>query len=303
MVATPDKTPPHDCLESASGGAHVMTCMEVWGGNREVDSAVSTPGLDVWVLSRPFSGDAQGGDIHYVSMCAAGAISRFALADVAGHGQRVAALAGSLRSLMRKNINTVDQSRFTRSLNEAMTDSAAGRFATAVLATYFAPSSHLILTNAGHPRPLWFRKKHEGSGWVLLDEQAPGALLGHDTQAAKGMPANLPLGVIQPTSYSQFAVQLVPGDYVLIYSDALIESVGPHGMLGEQGLRELVQTLPSDDPTAMIRALWKRIVDRAGENLDDDVTMMLLHANGAPARPIPLSERISAVARLLGFKG
>ncbi len=35
-----------------------MRCMEIWGGNRAVDSAVSVPGIDAWVFSQPYAGDA-----------------------------------------------------------------------------------------------------------------------------------------------------------------------------------------------------------------------------------------------------
>ncbi len=305
MVAPKSTDDTHDCLDGTDVAPHMMTCMEVWGGNRAVDSAVSTPGLDVWVLSRPWAGEDQGGDIHYLSMCAAGRISRFALADVAGHGDSVAGLAGTLRTLMRKNINTVDQSRFTRSLNEAMTDQASGRFATAILGTYFAPSRHLILTNAGHPRPLWFRQDeidNEGT-WALLDETAPGALRGRDDKT-RDMPTNLPLGVIEPTSYSQFAVQMVPGELILFYSDALIEAPSGSNLLGEQGLLDIVSTIDRSEPELIVERLLERIVEAGhGKALEDDVTMIMLHVNDAPMRSVPLAERISAVARLLGFKG
>src|SRR4051794_29566372 len=67
-----------------------MQCMEVWGGNQLVDSGVIMPGLDAWVYSRPVNDDDGGGDVHYVSSCAAGMFVRLLVADVAGHGKPVA---------------------------------------------------------------------------------------------------------------------------------------------------------------------------------------------------------------------
>ncbi|MCP4593424.1 MAG: SpoIIE family protein phosphatase, partial [bacterium] len=120
--------------------------------------AVSVPGIDAWVYSRPVGGQSSGGDIHYVSTCGGGKIARFAVADVSGHGVAVSELATQLRKLMRAHINTVDQTRFIRVLNRAFTALASdGKFATALLATYFAPTAHLITCNAGHPPPLWYR--------------------------------------------------------------------------------------------------------------------------------------------------
>jgi hypothetical protein len=123
----------------ADTAARHMQCMEVWGGNRVVDTAVSLPGLDAWIYSRPFKSDA-GGDVHYVSSCATGRITRLLVADVCGHGQAVASIAIQLRTLMRRFVNHIDQTRFVESMNRHFAEMAeAGSFATAVVNTYFAP--------------------------------------------------------------------------------------------------------------------------------------------------------------------
>ena len=70
-----------------------MQCMEIWGGNQMVDNHVVMPGLDAWVYSRPYGQAAAGGDVHYVSSCATGRITRLLIADVSGHGSQVAQTA------------------------------------------------------------------------------------------------------------------------------------------------------------------------------------------------------------------
>ena len=136
---------------------HTLQCMEIWGGSEAIDNTIEVPGIDAWITSTPFNGALRGGDIHYVSMCACGRISRFALADVAGHGDEAAALADRLRSLMRRYINTPDQTNLVRALNREMSAIVSGgAFATAVMASYFPPTDHLIVCNAGHPAPLWY---------------------------------------------------------------------------------------------------------------------------------------------------
>ncbi len=66
--------------------------------------------------------------------------------------------------------------------------------------------------------------------------------------------ANLPLGVIAPTDYVQFAVKLSKGDLVLIYSDSLIESKNSEGIsLSEKGLLErgsVARLLARRDPAS-----------------------------------------------------
>ena len=139
-------------LTGADMQPHHLECMEIWGGNRAVDRAIAVTGIDVWVVSQPYGGDTHGGDVYFVSSCGAGKIARFALADVAGHGVTVGDLGAKLRRLMRKHLNRLDQTRFARDLNkEFATLSREDTFATALLASYFAPTDHLIICNAGHP--------------------------------------------------------------------------------------------------------------------------------------------------------
>src|SRR5262245_51213229 len=139
---------------------HTMRCLEVWGGNRAVDNGVVMAGLDAWLYSRPYHDQAAGGDIHYVSSCAAGLITRVLVADVSGHGEAVADIANRLRGLMRRYVNYVDQTRFVEGLNTEFSEIAeAGGFATAVAATYLGAGDLFKVCNAGHPRPLWYRSR------------------------------------------------------------------------------------------------------------------------------------------------
>ena len=119
-----------------------MQCMEVWGGNVRVSKHFEMPGLDVWVSSQPKGDAPAGGDVHYLSSCASGRITRVLLADVSGHGEHAAGTAAGLRDLMRRNINVIRQQRFMTAMNRQFTAvSAEGRFATAVVSSFFAPSS------------------------------------------------------------------------------------------------------------------------------------------------------------------
>lgn len=276
---------------------HPIKCLQIWGGNRAIDSAISTPGVDLYLRSRVHDGDAAGGDIHYVSACAAGKVSRFVLADVAGHGSDAASFAAGLRRLMRKHINTPDQSRLARSLNDDLFAGAdaRARFATALLATYFAPTDHLILCNAGHPRPA-LRRAGAGA-WSILthDDYSP------DVIARGDGPANLPLGVIEPTEYHQFALPLEPGDLVLMYTDAVTESRDASGhMLGEAGLLDILRSLDADRPETLLDAIESRLDDRSPGPPDDDRTILLLAHTASDPGPKPIGERVAMLGRLLG---
>lgn len=274
---------------------HQMSCMEIWGGISAANQTIHTPGLDVHVFSEPHKGSHEGGDVHYVSMCGGGNISRFLLADVAGHGQSVGQIASHLRKLLRRNINNPDTSSLARAINDEFSAlSSEGRFATALLTTYFAPTRQLIIVNAGHPRPMWYRA--EAGQWEILD----GANV-HTN--AKG-PANLPLGIVAGTDYKQFAVTLAEGDIVLMFTDSLTEASDPdRQMLGEQGLLRLTREVPiHGQEQSFSQRLLDRIHDYRGRGpSDDDLTLVALHHTASGVPRYGLGEKLTVLAKLIGI--
>ena len=270
-----------------------IRCMEVWGGNEAIQDTVSVPGIDVWISVRPFGGRGRGGDVHFISMCGAGRISRFVIADVAGHGASAGALADTLYGLMRRHINQLDQTSFARALNrEFLSVDGSSTFASALLATYFAPTDHLIICNAGHPPPLWYHA--EERTWELLD---------HELSLRMETISNLPLGIIEPTDYVQFAVKLEKGDMVVIYTDSLIESRSKDGSpLGALGLLELARSVGVDPPSDLRRRLLAGLAAHRGHApLQDDETVLVLHHNAANPRRPSLGHSLHMMAKMIGL--
>jgi len=260
----------------APTSVHTMQCMEVWGGNGEMDSGVTMPGVDAWVYSRPWKGEQHGGDIHYVSSCGTGRIGRILVADVAGHGEKVSALAITLRNLMRRYVNYVDQAQFVEMMNkEFLAVSEGGRFATALVATYFAPTNTLDAVNAGHPRPLVYSSTRKE--WYILREiEAP-----EDSEAT-----NLPLGIMEESRYKVFSLRMKPGDLVVIYTDSLLEAQGADGrQLGEEGLLDVIRRVDRSNPSAFAKLFAEGVIERSGGvHPDDDLTILLLRPNGLAAK-------------------
>lgn len=276
-----------------------MQCMEVWGGNRAADAGVVMPGLDVWVFALPYDEDERageldraGGDVHLVSSCGTGRIARMMVADVSGHGAKVAALAVTLRRLMRRFMNYLDQTAFVEALNRAFGElDQSGRFATSVAMTFFTPSARLDVCNAGHPHPIRYRAALRR--WELLES-------GHGDSSPD--PTNLPLGILEPTRYEQFGVELDVNDLVVVYTDALSEARSAAGeMLGEAGLLSILRSLDPSAPASLIPALLERVAAwREGAPPDDDITVLLLRHNGS-SRQAPILRRLSASVRFLGI--
>ena len=267
-----------------------MVCMEVWGGSHLADHATEFSGLDAWVYSKPYGAAARGGDVVYASSCATGRITRLMVADVAGHGLAVAGTAADLRLLMRRFVNTLDQTELVGHLNRQFAAlSAQAAFATAVVATYFAPTRRLTLCNAGHPRPLIYSAAR--NEWRFLS---------NDGSPLAAGPRNLPLGILDIADYDASDVELQEGDCVLAYTDALMEAQDADGeMLGEDGVLRLLRLMGEVDPPRLTATLLGEIESRYPENLAaDDVTVMLVRASSRETR-YTLGDRLKAAGRLM----
>lgn len=264
--------------------------MEVWGGNEPTSRTVELTGLEAWVYSLPYPDSKKGGDVYYLSSCASGRISRMLIADVAGHGDLVDATARGLRDLMRRNINYIKQGRLFGALNEQFGElRSAGRFATAIVITFFSPRSSLVISTAGHPLPLLFRKD--------IGQWAPLASV-IDLAQLKAPLQNVPLGVLDGALYGEVSLQLNPGDLLLLFSDGLLEyPTGPSEFLGHDGLLSVLKRLPPEPRETLIPRLLEEITgDSEPRNRRDDLTIVLLSPTG---RGIPMQNNLLAPWRLL----
>ena len=247
-----------------------IRCSEVWGGNHAVQTRLDLPGLEGWVISRPHAGDDAGGDVHLVSSCGTGRITRVLLADVSGHGQQVATISGRLRAHMQRYLNHIQPRRLAAGLNRDMIRLAegSGQFATALICTFFAPTGQLTICNAGHPSPLLYRRAT--GRWTLLDQ--PDKV--HDIQ-------NLPLGVVESSGYVGRRVRMEMGDVAILYTDCLSEArvPGENDMLGVEGLMHAIADAPTEQlqapPPVLLEQLLKTLRQRRYA-WDDDLTMVVL---------------------------
>jgi phosphoserine phosphatase RsbU/P len=271
----------------------VLQCMDVWSGNHFVEHETATPGLELFVYSEPYDGATGGGDVHYVSRCAGGSVTRLVVADVSGHGSAVEETSEMLRGLMRRYINAKNQRSLVRSLNREFTQlTRIGRFATAVIATYLNHRQRFSIVNAGHPRPLW--RQASSGRWSFIDQEL----------VQLGRVSNLPLGIDDEVAYQQFGVPVGDGDIVVFYTDALIEAVDPRGeQLGEAGLLELANRTTATTARDGARAILDGVRGfRRGAPAGDDVTLLAIRfARELRCRP-SLTERLGSMARLVGLK-
>lgn len=254
-------------LTEEAGATYRLACLELRGGNHLAAYSAELPGLAAWVSCHPLRSSPRGGDLYYLSACSHGVIARVAVADVAGHGGAVSSAAVRLHDALRQHVDQWDQSALVRQLNDTFLQGAPqARFATAFLASFYSDSGELLFTNAGHVPPLWYRAA--AREWNLLRDSTP---------LSKEI-ADLPLGLIAGTAYSQTAVQLEPGDLLLLYTDGISESYDESGaQLGLARLLSISRHLPTESAIAAGKGLLAAVAEfRGGGPATDDETVVAL---------------------------
>ncbi|MGW0606811.1 PP2C family protein-serine/threonine phosphatase [Streptomyces sp. NPDC002640] len=231
------------------------------------------PGLDLSCHYRAFSPDRLGGDFYDVFEIGGGRWAFF-LGDVSGRGLEAAAVTSLTRYTLRAAaFHDHDPLGALRSLNAALCERNEGddgnvRFCTAV-AGVVEPEpgrgrAHVRLGSGGHPPALVLR--------------ASGAIQYLDT------PGGMLIGIVPGADFVTASTTLLAGDTLLLYTDGLTEARtgdGPGDLFGGEGLRDFARRLGPLGAARLVDEV-KALLDRFGEDLDDDTALLAL---GVPARP------------------
>lgn len=261
-VPTPDA--PTEYIDAAD-----LRCTEIWGGNQRRNAVVALPGMRGWLRARPHD-HGRGGDVHYLSVCSSGMLSRLCVADVAGHGEPVSEIAHDLYRLIRKHLNRIDQSALLARLNNEMTTAEMETHATAVVVTYLAHIKRLSISYAGHP-PAWYYRAADAR-WIRVEMEAV---------ASDAAPMNLPLAVEADTLFTRKTFNIESGDRLFLFSDGLTEAATPEKRLfGTNQLAAFLHDFGGGDPRMFLDQLDARVAEWTGGNSDDDVTMLLVEFDG-----------------------
>src|SRR5215472_15017693 len=165
------------------------------------------PGIDYAGICRPAQGVS--GDYYDFLSLGDGKLG-FLLADVSGKGMSAALLGASLHAAVRANASGGDTdcgavlAKANRLLFET---TAAERFATAFYGVYDAANRRLTYANAGHCPPMLIRNK----ACLRLEALTP------------------PVGILSEVPAIQKNVQLLAGDWLLVFSDGIPEAADGNG--------------------------------------------------------------------------
>ncbi|NIM10426.1 MAG: SpoIIE family protein phosphatase [Candidatus Aminicenantes bacterium] len=186
------------------------------------------------------------------------------IVDVSGKGMDAALTAvytsGALVSeaqheedvvTVMNNLNSAIYSRQQRS-----------RFVSLLMVALDIYSRKIEFVNAGQSKPILFRENR--------------------IEVLKGSGARFPLGVMESPHYRQEALQLQPGDLLLLYTDGVTEAMNAQeDMFGEDRLKNLFHNLARQDLSAagMITGIKNEIVSFSGPDYQrDDLTIVIVKA-------------------------
>ncbi len=215
------------------------------------------PGVALAARYEPGGMGATVGGDWYDAIALPGGRVAIVIGDVVGRGIEAAAMMGQMRSALRAILMQADDcgdmaerlNRFALGLGECT-------LTTVVLAIFEPATGRLRYTNAGHPPPLLIAG--DGTARHLADAPSP------------------PMGVVETPRYRQITLTLDPGSSLLLYTDGLVEQ--PSKSL-DAGLGELREAGAAAAAGPDVEALCARVIGHlAGDEQDDDVTMIALHA-------------------------
>ena len=189
----------------------------------------------------------------------------FALGDVAGKGAPAALLTAVLQGIFTGQSSAVQNpaevmARVNRGL---LTRAIEARFATAFFAVLH-PDGKLEFCNAGHNPPMLF------SGGALKRLEAGGVVL----------------GLFPNALYDQDAVQLKPGDTLVVFSDGVSEALDMEGEeFGDDRLSEAITPKLNASPQEVLDTVLATVRTFAGGAAqNDDMTALVIRYTGPPAR-------------------
>jgi sigma-B regulation protein RsbU (phosphoserine phosphatase) len=206
----------------------------------------------VWQPAREVSGDYFDA-LKFSSHCAA-----LCIADVMGKGMPAALLMSNVQAAV-KSVAAANLPPHTlcAQVNRLICDNVdPGKFITFFYALIDTKLHRLVYANAGHNAPILMRRN------------------GVVAQLTKGGPV---LGISPVFQYKMGAVDLLPGDRLVLFTDGIPEARNDAGEeFGDDRLLDVTQTSRGLSALGLQEKIMNAVTEFAGESFQDDATLMIL---------------------------
>jgi PAS domain S-box-containing protein len=238
------------------------------------------PGVDVGArFHAAGEGYEVGGDFYDVFEIGGGSFG-VTIGDVCGKGPDAAAVTALARYTLRANaMRETSPAEVLRTLNDAMLRQQGDRRFCTVAYARFDPTPDGVratIAAGGHPLPL--------------------ALRAADTPLEVGTPGTL-LGVVADPDIEDVAIELEPGDSLVLFTDGVTEARAPKQVFGTRDLARFVGEHEPLRAEAIAQRIERGALSAHAEEPRDDVAIVVVKvaAPGLPSVPAAHSEGVGAV--------
>jgi len=221
------------------------------------DTIPRLPNLDIQVRYRPMN--SVGGDFYDFYEIDDQRLGVF-VADVSGHGVPAALIAAMVKiafSVQKSNARSA--SMVLTSMNHTLVDRIGKQLLTASYAYINLETGKLFHASAGHwPLLLWKKQSQ------TLQELKPDGII---------------MGWLSEIDYVSTDCDLEPGDRILLYTDAIIETRNSRGELfGEDRFHRLIQEKQNLSAGNFADFLLKHLIAWSGHlnGFEDDLTLIAI---------------------------
>ena len=217
------------------------------------------PGIELAALYRPTGeGNEIGGDFYDLFETGEGSWG-LVIGDVCGKGVEAAAITGLVRHTVRAvAIRERRPSSILGALNEALAAQTTDeRFCTVcyVRVVSSGQGARLTVCSGGHPLPVIVRA--------------------HGSVETVGQPGTL-LGIFPEPVLPDVAVDLGPGDAMVLYTDGVTEERDADSMFGETGLHQALRSAAGRDAQGIAAAVADAVHTFRPEAPRDDIAIVAL---------------------------
>lgn len=181
------------------------------------------------------------------------------IADVTDKGMPAALFMAFTRSIVRASLDHVQKPEegLTRANHLICSESSYGFFVTLVYALVYPNYGDISYVNAGHNPPLKYDSRR--------------------SQLEALARTGIPLGIEQDWTFEQAQVSLDHGDFILFYTDGLVDAIDANGdRFGMERLQQVLLDQGNSPAGEIIVAIEKALSSFVGETIQyDDITLLV----------------------------
>jgi phosphoserine phosphatase RsbU/P len=187
------------------------------------------------------------------------------IADVSGHGTPAALITSMLKISLAAQITRASKpAQVLSGINQTLLGKFHHHYVTAAYVFIDAEEKTLTYAGAGHPPLLVFDHASQGAREVVEN--------------------GLILGTFPDAIYAQVELPLAPGDWIVLCTDGITEAKNPAGdQFGLGRLKECIHNRSGSSAEELaehlLRELWQWTERPAGDELEDDVTLLALRVD------------------------